>query len=111
MQNGDPLLRGRNLADLGEGTERGAAGVDPPPEGGPPARVEQVSVEVEGASLTGDLTLPQDATGTVVFAHGSSSRHSPRNRFVAETLQGAGMATLLLDLLTPEEEKSRRDIR
>jgi pimeloyl-ACP methyl ester carboxylesterase len=56
-------------------------------------------------TLEGDLQIPDRATGLVLFAHGSgSSRHSPRNRFVAHELQTAGLATLLLDLLTPEEE-------
>jgi putative phosphoribosyl transferase len=49
--------------------------------------------------------VPEGAHGIVLFAHGSgSSRHSPRNRFVAEVLQQAGLATLLIDLLTPDEE-------
>jgi dienelactone hydrolase len=56
--------------------------------------------------LTGDLTVPRPAAGIVLFAHGSgSSRHSSRNRYVAGILQEAGFATLLLDLLTPEEER------
>jgi len=56
--------------------------------------------------LEGNLTIPDDAGGLVLFAHGSgSSRFSPRNRYVAEVLQQAGLATLLIDLLTPEEEK------
>jgi len=55
--------------------------------------------------LEGDLTLPRQGRGIVVFAHGSgSSRHSPRNRRVARVLQDAGLATLLMDLLTVEEE-------
>jgi dienelactone hydrolase len=55
--------------------------------------------------LEGDLVVPDDAQGIVLFAHGSgSSRHSPRNRFVARVLAAGGLATLLLDLLTPEEE-------
>lgn len=55
--------------------------------------------------LSGDLRVPPDALGVVVFAHGSgSSRHSPRNRAVAEALQRAGLATLLMDLLTGDEE-------
>jgi len=59
-----------------------------------------------GVTLDGDLTLPPGARGVVVFAHGSgSSRFSPRNRFVAEVLQRAGLGTLLLDLLTPAEEE------
>jgi len=55
--------------------------------------------------LEGDLCLPVGARGIVLFAHGSgSSRHSPRNRFVARKLREAGLATLLMDLLTAEEE-------
>src|SRR5436190_1989454 len=55
--------------------------------------------------LHGDLVVPRGATGVVLFAHGSgSSRHSPRNRFVAETIRGARIGTLLFDLLTVEEE-------
>lgn len=57
-----------------------------------------------GATLHGDLALPEAPRGVVAFAHGSgSSRHSPRNRRVAATLREAGLATLLLDLLTPAE--------
>jgi putative phosphoribosyl transferase len=56
-------------------------------------------------TLEGDLQVPDDATGVVLFAHGSgSSRHSTRNRFVARELQAVGLATLLIDLLTSEEE-------
>ncbi|HZC26226.1 MAG TPA: hydrolase, partial [Actinopolymorphaceae bacterium] len=63
---------------------------------GPPREVVQ---------LPGDLVVPPSATGAIVFAHGSgSSRHSPRNRAVAKVLQENGFATLLLDLLTQEEE-------
>lgn len=55
--------------------------------------------------LEGSLVAPPGARGVVLFAHGSgSSRHSPRNRFVAGVLQRAGLGTLLMDLLTPEEE-------
>ncbi len=58
-----------------------------------------------GITLEGTLALPPEAQGVVLFAHGSgSSRHSPRNRFVAEQLQGGGLGTLLVDLLTAEEE-------
>ena len=57
-------------------------------------------------ALEGDLQIPSQAKGVVVFAHGSgSSRHSPRNRFVAEVLQKGGVGTLLIDLLTKEEER------
>ncbi len=59
-----------------------------------------------GTVIDGDLIVPDDATGIVVFAHGSGSgRHSPRNRQVAKSLQRQGLATLLLDLLTPDEER------
>src|SRR5215212_10059940 len=56
--------------------------------------------------LEGDLSIPKNAKGVVIFAHGSgSSRHSPRNRYVAQVLQNEGIATLLIDLLTEQEEK------
>jgi putative phosphoribosyl transferase len=59
----------------------------------------------------GDLTVPENAPGIVVFAHGSgSSRHSPRNRHVARILNDAGLGTLLFDLLTPEEEADRANV-
>ena len=70
--------------------------------------VEQtVRVSTAGVSLDGDLAVPvADPRGVVLFAHGSgSSRHSPRNRRVASVLQKSGWATLLLDLLTPQEEQ------
>src|SRR3954468_24143187 len=58
------------------------------------------------AILEGSLIVPKAAEGIVVFAHGSgSSRHSPRNQYVAQVLNNAGLATLLTDLLTREEEK------
>src|SRR5437764_1115526 len=64
-----------------------------------------VHIRSGDVQLEGDLSVPRGARGVVLFAHGSgSSRHSPRNRYVAEALQEAGLATLLIDLLTPEEE-------
>jgi len=70
-----------------------------------PASSIDVSIAFEGFSLAGLLTIPEPAKGLVVFAHGSgSSRFSRRNRFVAEILNEAGIATLLFDLLTEEEE-------
>jgi putative phosphoribosyl transferase len=64
-----------------------------------------VSVPAGAVVLEGTLTVPPGATGIVLFAHGSgSSRHSPRNRFVAAELQAGRLGTLLLDLLTPAEE-------
>lgn len=62
-------------------------------------------------ALSGFLGVPEGARGVVVFAHGSGSgRHSPRNNHVAERLREAGFATLLLDLLTPEEERDRANV-
>ena len=67
--------------------------------------VVPIVVDLEDAALAGDLCVPAGATAVVLFAHGSgSSRHSPRNRFVAERLRTAGLGTLLLDLLTRDEE-------
>lgn len=64
-----------------------------------------VQIAAGRSRLEGDLVIPAGAQGLVLFAHGSgSSRRSPRNRLVAAELQGAGHATLLFDLLTPEEE-------
>ncbi|MFF8015311.1 alpha/beta fold hydrolase [Streptomyces sp. NPDC007929] len=64
-----------------------------------------VTLPAAGADLTGDLALPPDARAVVLFAHGSgSSRHSPRNREVAAGLRTAGLGTLLIDLLTQQEE-------
>jgi dienelactone hydrolase len=66
----------------------------------------QVAVPVDDVVLEGDLVLPEGAGGIVVFAHGSgSSRHSPRNRRVAASLNDAGLGTLLVDLLTAAEEE------
>ena len=64
-----------------------------------------VRVRVGEILLAGDLVVPSGASGIVLFAHGSgSSRHSPRNRYVASVLHAAGVGTLLVDLLTPDEE-------
>jgi putative phosphoribosyl transferase len=68
---------------------------------------KQVTVEGGGMALPGDLTVPDDPSGLVLFAHGSgSSRHSPRNRAVAASLNEAGFCTLLFDLLTADEESA-----
>jgi putative phosphoribosyl transferase len=68
-------------------------------------RERPIAISVPGARLLGDLTVPVEPLGVVVFAHGSgSSRLSPRNRAVAQVLVDAGLATLLMDLLTAEEE-------
>jgi putative phosphoribosyl transferase len=64
-----------------------------------------VRIRAGSVTLEGDLQVPDHATGVVLFAHGSGSgRHSTRNQFVARELQAAGLATLLIDLLTLEEE-------
>lgn len=98
-------LLDRAAADLRERRSRGAE------------RGEERTVQVTAglAVLEGDLVLPRNARGVVLFAHGSgSSRHSPRNRQVARKLQREGLATLLVDLLTVEEERvdeRTRDLR
>jgi putative phosphoribosyl transferase len=67
--------------------------------------MNEVHIQAGPAVLAGNLSIPDGAIGLVLFVHGSgSSRHSPRNQFVARTLNDAGLATLLFDLLTPEEE-------
>ncbi|MFW2513746.1 dienelactone hydrolase family protein [Demequina sp. SO4-13] len=66
----------------------------------------EIPLPVDGGVVVGDLAVPASARAVVVFAHGSgSSRHSARNRRVAEHLQEAGYATLLMDLLTDKEER------
>lgn len=66
-----------------------------------------VQILSTGVRLEGIVSIPEEARGFVVFVHGSgSSRHSPRNQYVAQTLQEGGLATLLFDLLTAYEEES-----
>ncbi len=73
---------------------------------GSPIEDRPVKIAMYSTFLEGDLNIPSGAESIVVFAHGSgSSRHSRRNRFVAKTLRQGGPATLLMDLLTPEEER------
>ena len=87
------------------GTARAAGGADPP------ARSEEVEPRAGAVRLAGYLAVPENARGIVVFVHGSgSSRHSPRNRYVAGVLNDAGLGTLLFDLLTPEEELDRANV-
>jgi putative phosphoribosyl transferase len=65
-----------------------------------------VQISAGQKTLEGNLIIPKSSRGIVLFAHGSGSgRHSPRNKYVAEVLQDAGIATLLIDLLTEEEEE------
>jgi len=81
------------------------------PAGDPPAAGEEVQPSAGVVRLAGYLTVPEQAAGIVVFAHGSgSSRHSPRNRYVASIFNAAGLGTLLFDLLTPEEERDRANV-
>jgi pimeloyl-ACP methyl ester carboxylesterase len=99
------------VADLLEKAEKrhGASVREPAKESS--TRDEEVVVAVESVRLAGHLTIPEHPKGLVVFAHGSgSSRHSPRNRFVAEVLNDAGLGTLLFDLLTPAEERDRTNV-
>lgn len=73
------------------------------------AEVAPVELTTAGVTLHGELSIPEAATGLVLFAHGSgSSRHSPRNQFVAHMLREAGLGTFLFDLLTVEEEEADR---
>jgi len=70
---------------------------------------QAVRIAAGAVTLEGNLGLPEDPAGVVLFAHGSGSgRHSPRNRFVAEQLRDAGLATLLIDLLSEREEVEDR---
>ena len=77
----------------------------------PPAFDAEVEVRAGEVRLGGHLTIPELPRGIVLFAHGSgSSRHSPRNRYVASVLNQAGLGTLLFDLLTPAEEPDRANV-
>ena len=72
---------------------------------------QPVQIPSDSVQLAGELTIPADATGVVLFAHGSgSSRLSPRNQFVAQTLQKNSIGTLLFDLLTDEEARDRENV-
>lgn len=96
----------RNSPPASRKTVPAAAGTEAPAE-----TDEEVEIPSRGVRLQGQLHLPVPARGIVLFAHGSgSSRHSPRNRYVAGVLQQAGLGTLLLDLLTPAEERNRANV-
>ncbi len=72
---------------------------------------DDIAIDLDDVSIGGHLTVPHGAHGVVLFAHGSgSSRHSPRNRYVAAVLNEAGLATLLFDLLTEQEELDRANV-
>ncbi|WP_329386416.1 phosphoribosyltransferase family protein [Streptomyces sp. NBC_01716] len=98
------------VACLAEAADRRASGSRT--RSGPAVDEEREAyIPVGGATLRGRLTVPAGAAGVVVFAHGSgSSRRSPRNRFVADGLNRAGLGTLLFDLLTEEEEADRANV-
>lgn len=65
----------------------------------------EVAINLNGIQLKGNLSIVENSKGLIIFSHGSgSSRMSPRNRFVAKTLQDKGFATLLFDLLTAQED-------
>jgi len=77
----------------------------------PPFEHRNLKIPAAGVTLTGDLTIPENARGVVIFAHGSGSgRMSPRNRSVAAWLHNARLATLLVDLVTPGEETLDTDL-
>lgn len=79
--------------------------------GGPTTCDEEVAVGAGSVRVAGHLTVPENACGVVLFAHGSgSSRRSPRNRYVAVRLNEAGFATMLFDLLTVEEAQDRANV-
>jgi putative phosphoribosyl transferase len=82
-----------------------------PPERGEDWFDADVTIAAGEVTLEGRLSLPPDSKGTVIFVHGSgSSRHSPRNRHVAQALNQARLGTLLFDLLTPDEELDRANV-
>jgi len=96
------LRRAQSFASKPERSE--ARAIDPPTSSRGITQ-RNLTILVGNIELEGSLTVPADAHGIVLFAHGSgSSRHSPRNRYVAEVLHAKGLATLLFDLLTKEEE-------
>ncbi|GAB1722063.1 MAG: hypothetical protein NTNFB01_09590 [Nitrospira sp.] len=71
----------------------------------------QITITGDGVALDGLLGLPEQPKGVIAFAHGSGSgRFSPRNQFVARVLETGGFATLLLDLLSPDEADDRRKV-
>jgi dienelactone hydrolase len=72
----------------------------------------EISIPLDGLKLAGELVVPRNASGLVVFAHGSgSSRHSPRNQYVARRIQETGLGTVLFDLLTVAEERAEAQTR
>src|SRR5439155_21735175 len=81
----------------------------PTPSATPGPRRHGLLIPVDGVKVEGELAIPEQARGLVIFAHGSgSSRFSPRNQSVAQALRTRGLATLLFDLLTREEEEAEK---
>ena len=96
------------MVDLLRLAASGDEGTTGPGSAERPLRDEEIQVRAGLVDLCARITVPGTPIGTVVFAHGSgSSRHSPRNRYVASVLNAAGLATLLIDLLDPAEEFQR----
>ncbi len=101
----------QTVVDLLERSRRRRRSTDSASATSRPGFDAEVDVDVGGLVLPGHLTVPPDAVGVVVFAHGSgSSRHSPRNEFVADQLQAARLGTLTFDLLTDAEAADRRNV-
>jgi pimeloyl-ACP methyl ester carboxylesterase len=97
---------GNNQPRAGQRDKRGRSIEDAENEHAPRISNHFVQIQAGQVNLDGNLHIPEDPLGLVVFVHGSgSSRHSPRNQYVAGELQAAGLATLLFDLLTAEEEE------
>ena len=110
---GEPAARaGGEPAGRAGGEPAARAGSEPARRaGGEPAGDWDVTIPAGTAWLPGRLTAPRRGTGIVVFAHGSgSSRHSPRNAYVAAALNRAGLGTLMFDLLTADEEGDRANV-
>ncbi len=94
-----------------ERSARRTKGARRAPAGNSGPRDVDVELRTGDVLLGGHLSVPDNPRGTVIFVHGSgSSRHSPRNRYVASVLNQAGLATLLFDLLTPSEEHDRANV-
>jgi putative phosphoribosyl transferase len=109
-QTSDDEVRALLSATATPGSDDDPADDDPADET-PPRFDGEVVVSSDGLGLPGHLTVPRGAHGLVLFAHGSgSSRHSPRNQFVARRLQEGGLATLLFDLLLPDEAFERANV-
>jgi putative phosphoribosyl transferase len=101
----------RRILQTGQTTPTAPVNIISPATDSPSVQLKDVDIPAHGAVIHGTLSLAPKTQGIVVFAHGSgSSRHSPRNRYVANVLGQAGLGTLLLDLLTPDEENYRANI-